>query len=267
MTMRTDRLPSLLCLPLFIAGAACADSKISRVPAERPVAPVTLSQPAKPSPAAALKPAATQLKPQPMRGPFPDLRAYCKDIKQSPGECFVDGPDSEGTGYFAMKAPQPPFRGARLISTGDVAWRRFALAIQVAKGWYVQDIIEASADAQVRELSVDASISALGPLVRLRLAGTYLLPTKFGSDRTAQNCFEQLALCGMGRSEVPSCIPPLTVANAFCKGYSGEPPMPPWDWQIKVSLQNEGQLDLAATGTPDFITPRKYLGTHRLQFP
>lgn len=246
--------PCLLLLGLSLASVdgACADGKNSGKGAPPP---------------SASKPALSPLRPQPMRGPFSSLGAFCATLKPAPVRCLTDAPDPEGSGFAALREAAAPYRAVRLFGAGDTAWYAFYLGIQTERGWYVQDVIEAAPDAKVRDLSLDKSAPALGPLVRLRLCGANLMPTAPGSERTIQMCFEQLLLCGLGKTGAPNCLPSLRVANTVCKEYDGSQAMPPWDWQIQATLKGGKQLELTVQGSPDFTAPTKHLGTHVLEFP
>ena len=241
----------ILGLSVALAGEACADGKTGKAPA----------------PSVAAKPAASPLRAQPMRGPFPDLAAFCKTLKPAPERCLNEAPDQEGNGFASLKEPQAPYRAVRLFAAGGVGWYAFYLGVQTEKGWFVQDMIEAVSDTKVRELLLEQSAPALGPLVRLRLAGANLMPAGPGSERTMQMCFEQLLLCGVGGSQIPSCLPSLRVANTPCKDFDGSQPMPPWDWQVRTAWKGAKEFELALQGTADFTAPTKLLGTHALVFP
>lgn len=241
----------LLGLVFTTASEACADGKPSKA--------------APPSPA--LKPAAAPLRAQLMRGPFADLGAFCKTLKPAPERCLTEAPDPEGSGFTALKEVQAPYRAVRLFAAGGTGWYSFHLGISTEKGWYVQDVIEAVSDTKVRELALDKSASSVGTLIRLRLQGANLMPAGPGSERTIQMCFEQMMLCGVGKSGTPSCFPSLRVANAVCKSFDGSQPMPPWDWQIDGVIRGGTQLELTGQGVLDFTAPAKHLGSHVLAFP
>lgn len=57
-----------------------------------------------------------------MRGPFANLRTFCKTLRAASERCLSDAPDPNGIGFVALKETPAPYRAVRVFGAGEPAW-------------------------------------------------------------------------------------------------------------------------------------------------
>lgn len=224
---------------------------------------------------ATLDPAAaaaqSPLRPQAMVGPLATMRDVCGSIHGATPPASCSTPDAVRQ---SVAQPAAPFRGVTLLSAGDIDCY---LIVQLATGFYRsrQGIAcdePGFLEFQVQELAVRALLPG-GMQAVLSWKSTRYTREPVEIDDGAGHTVSRNAtvddgtegeqwICGVGNSGVPSCVqfPLLRRGGDGCKGGVCR------DWQMDVTVSEQGELLLSPQGRPP-ADAQAYAGRHRIQFP
>ena len=159
------------------------------------------------------------------------------------GRCDPELEPDGASGPTRLAAPAPPFHAAQ-IAQGTGGENHLVLATAPNRWWRFDETLDV------------ASHSTTSTFTAFEVVAGRLLVLWTASGET---CTSYALVCGVGASNAPSCIGPLTVGEGC--GAPGEK----GTWRHNVVLQPDGVLAITAASAGAKASDQ--VGTHELAFP
>lgn len=203
--------------------------------------------------------------PSAMDGPFASVDAWCATQQDSP--CNTDPHVTQATGDRGG-----PWLDAKVLTAGQRP-EDCVLAARTEKGWFFtrtatcyDSIFRNGVSAQIDAVDVH---SAPGPELVVTFRGTDAM-RDYDEERGRTLCcieqdFEELVVCGVGPSKVPSCTPTLSLQPPL--EAAGGPGLSV-DWSgDELILERDDNLPLDAKKPRLEAGLKSRAGRHRITFP
>ncbi len=243
---------------------AAATDAYAKSLALRPNAAVKARLAALATPAPAATPAPVKgdaWSPRALTGPVASIEEWCR--RQPKSEPCLTLDEAKPTSASPFK-PTAPLLGGRWVVTGNAEEKTARLALQTAAGWFV------SAPAGEPGLFVRPMELVTRPgtpaLVAARVVTTWNAANNAeGNGRWQLHCQENLLMCGVGPSGIPSCTPAIPARDGEC-----EDPEKAFEWSysLDVNVRPDGQLEIAAPkGAKLTAGARRAVGKHPFVLP